>query len=220
MLCGALLVPAVAYLAAGSRPAAAVRLQASTNAAYVTRATSTTVPWNMALLAAAERARAAIPGTTAAPTTTVKKPAAPPTTGAAPATTAVAPTPVPPVAPPADSQATTSTAVKPPATTTTTVPLAPVTTILQQVTGAVVATTHSDSGVASWFGAPSGTCAHRTLPMGTVLKVTRLSTGSSVECRVNDRGPSDTSRLIDLSRDTFEKLASTQAGLIEVKVEW
>ena len=81
--------------------------------------------------------------------------------------------------------------------------------------------TRSDSGVASWFRAPEGTCAHRTLPMGTSVKVTRVANGASATCKVDDRGPTkETGRLIDLSLDTFEKLASRDTGLIDVTIEW
>ncbi|HEX6595957.1 MAG TPA: septal ring lytic transglycosylase RlpA family protein [Acidimicrobiales bacterium] len=79
---------------------------------------------------------------------------------------------------------------------------------------------NTERGVASWFGAPAHTCAHRTLPFGTVIKVTMISTGVSTECSVADRGPSDMSRVIDLSTDTFEHLADTSVGLIEVVIEW
>lgn len=110
-------------------------------------------------------------------------------------------------------------------TTTTTPPASPLPTIVQAVvppanavTGAV---TRTDSGVASWFNAPDATCAHRTLPMGTIIKVTRIHNGAVASCKVNDRGPTvETGRLIDLSLDTFEKLAAKEAGLIDVKIEW
>ena len=82
------------------------------------------------------------------------------------------------------------------------------------------ASANSERGVASWFGAPARTCAHRTLPFGTVIKVTRISTGVSVDCTVDDRGPADMSRVIDLSTDTFAALADVEAGLIEVVIEW
>ena len=75
--------------------------------------------------------------------------------------------------------------------------------------------------MASWFNAPDGTCAHRTLPMGTMIKVTRNHNGATATCKVNDRGPTaETGRLIDLSLDTFEKLAAKEAGLIDVRIEW
>jgi rare lipoprotein A len=141
-------------------------------------------------------------------TTTVKK--ATTTTTAVPRTTTSTTTPAPAITPP---------------TTPAIAPLAPVTTLLAAlvppavaVTGAV---TRTDSGVASWFRAPAGTCAHRTLPMGTMIKVTRNETGASATCKVDDRGPTvATVRLIDLSLDTFEKLASRDAGLIDVRIEW
>jgi rare lipoprotein A (peptidoglycan hydrolase) len=57
--------------------------------------------------------------------------------------------------------------------------------------------------------------------MGTLVKVTRNQNGASATCKVNDRGPTvETGRLIDLSADTFEKLASKEAGLIDVRIEW
>ena len=117
--------------------------------------------------------------------------------------------------------ASSSPAAVPPATT----PLTPLTTLVEKVVppaAAVAATlTASDSGVASWFGAPAATCAHRTLPMGTLVKVTRNHNGASATCKVDDRGPTlETGRLIDLSLDTFEKLAASEAGLIDVMIEW
>jgi rare lipoprotein A len=114
-----------------------------------------------------------------------------------------------------------------PAATTTTVakPLTPLTTLLEKVVPPAVAAagalTKSDSGVASWFNAPDGTCAHRTLPKGTMIKVTRNHNGATATCKVNDWGPTaETGRLIDLSLDTFEKLAAKEAGLIDVRIEW
>ena len=79
---------------------------------------------------------------------------------------------------------------------------------------------HRQRGVASWFGAPKGTCAHRTIPKGTVVTVTRADNGATVTCRVADRGPADTSRVIDLSRDTFVALAGAEVGLVEVHIRW
>jgi rare lipoprotein A (peptidoglycan hydrolase) len=53
-----------------------------------------------------------------------------------------------------------------------------------------------------------------------VIKVTRPATGASTTCVVDDWGPGDTSRIIDLSLDTFEELASPDAGVIDVTIEW
>ncbi len=79
----------------------------------------------------------------------------------------------------------------------------------------------NDAGVASWFNAPDATCAHRTLPFGTMVRVTRPATGAVATCMVDDRGPTvETGRLIDLSMDTFAALAPTSAGLIDVTIDW
>ena len=143
-------------------------------------------------------------------TTTTKKPVST-TTTARPATTTTAPKPAP------------APAIAPPPATVT--PLTPLTTIVAAVVPPAAAVsgavTRTDSGVASWFKAPAATCAHRTLPMGTMIKVTRIHNGASATCKVDDRGPTlETGRLIDLSLDTFEKLAAREAGLIEVRIEW
>jgi rare lipoprotein A (peptidoglycan hydrolase) len=82
------------------------------------------------------------------------------------------------------------------------------------------APTHTDHGQASWFHAEDATCAHRTIPAGTVVTVTRTSTGVSTTCTVTQWGPADTSRIIDLSYDTFEQLATTDSGLIDVDISW
>ena len=79
---------------------------------------------------------------------------------------------------------------------------------------------HHQRGLASWFGAPKGTCAHRTIPKGTIVTVTRTDTRAETTCRVDDRGPADTTRVIDLSRDTFAKLAGADIGLIPVQIHW
>jgi len=153
----------------------------------------------------------------ASTTTSVPRATSTPTTRKSPATT---------LPPPAT---TTTTTARPtsaaPATTSSTTPLTPLTTLIDAVVPPAVAVagaiTRTDSGVASWFNAPDGTCAHRTLPMGTVVKITRPENDASTTCRVNDRGPAaGTGRLIDLSLDTFQKLASKDAGLIEVNIAW
>lgn len=76
----------------------------------------------------------------------------------------------------------------------------------------------TQSGKATWYGAPAGTCAHRTLPMGTVVTVS--AGGRTTTCRVADRGPFGAGRIIDLSTDVFEKLASRSAGVISVTLYW
>ena len=105
-------------------------------------------------------------------------------------------------------------------TTTTIPPLLGLVPVPPVVAEAVRVLTNSETGVASWYGAPSGTCAHKTLPFGTIVKVTRVSTGATTECRVADRGPFGPGRVIDLSDDVFEQIASLGTGLTEVKLEW
>lgn len=89
-------------------------------------------------------------------------------------------------------------------------------------------------GVASWYGkffegrtTASGvpfnpnqlTCAHRTLPLGSVLRVTNLQNNKSVIVTVNDRGPVPETRVIDLSRAAAVALGFSDQGLAPVKVE-
>lgn len=63
------------------------------------------------------------------------------------------------------------------------------------------------------------TAAHRTLPFGTLVKVTNLSNNRSVEVRINDRGPFVKGRIIDLSRAAAKQLEFVNAGLANVKLE-
>ena len=64
------------------------------------------------------------------------------------------------------------------------------------------------------------TAAHRTLPFGTRVRVTRLDHDRSVEVRINDRGPfGRRSRIIDLSRAAAEQLEMLRAGVVRVRLE-
>lgn len=89
-------------------------------------------------------------------------------------------------------------------------------------------------GVASWYGnredgklTASGavfhpdelTAAHRWLPLGTKVKVTRLDTHRSVVVTINDRGPYVGGRVIDLSPAAAHDLAMMQKGLIRVRID-
>jgi len=92
----------------------------------------------------------------------------------------------------------------------------------------------SESGFASWYGAPyhgqhsaSGeicdqenlTAAHRTLPFGTRVRVHRLDGEASVVVRINDRGPFVKSRVIDLSHAAAVQFGMTGGGLLPVTLE-
>ncbi|MBO7497547.1 MAG: septal ring lytic transglycosylase RlpA family protein [Salinivirgaceae bacterium] len=63
------------------------------------------------------------------------------------------------------------------------------------------------------------TAAHRTLPFGTVVRVTNLDNNISVDVTVNDRGPFVDKRIIDLSKAAAEKLNFVAKGTASVKVE-
>jgi rare lipoprotein A len=64
------------------------------------------------------------------------------------------------------------------------------------------------------------TAAHRRLPLGTVLRVTRSDGQRTVYVRVNDRGPfGSRRRILDLSRAAFERLGALRAGVLRVRVE-
>jgi len=89
-------------------------------------------------------------------------------------------------------------------------------------------------GLASWYGieehnryAASGerfskhdyTAAHKTLPMGTVVRVTNLENGRDVIVKINDRGPFVGDRIIDLSHAPAISIDMIQKGVVRVKVE-
>jgi len=92
----------------------------------------------------------------------------------------------------------------------------------------------SELGLASWYGeefqgnpTASGevfdmnglTAAHRSLPLGTKLKVTNLINNRSLVVRVNDRGPFIPSRFLDLSMAAAKKLGFFGAGVAKVRAE-
>lgn len=66
------------------------------------------------------------------------------------------------------------------------------------------------------FNQNAMTCAHKTLPFGTKLRVVRDDTGASVEVRVNDRGPFVRDRIIDLSAAAGKKLGLDKVGHAKV----
>ncbi len=63
------------------------------------------------------------------------------------------------------------------------------------------------------------TAAHKTLPFGTLVKVTNLANDQSVEVVINDRGPYVDGRIIDLSRSAAEKLGFINLGIADVKLD-
>jgi rare lipoprotein A len=97
------------------------------------------------------------------------------------------------------------------------------------------ATPPATAGDATWYsdslaGGPTAsgerydpgalTAAHRTLPLGTVVRVTRVDTGASVVVRINDRGPfGRRRRIIDLSRAAATRLSMIRRGVAPVRLE-
>ena len=69
------------------------------------------------------------------------------------------------------------------------------------------------------FDPADHTCAHRTLPFGTRLKVTYPKKGTSTEVRVNDRGPHKPERILDISRAAADDLGLTADGIGPVEAE-
>lgn len=63
------------------------------------------------------------------------------------------------------------------------------------------------------------TCAHRTLPFGTLLKVTNTKNGKDVIVRVTDRGPFVRGRVVDLSMAAAKELGMVAMGVAPVEVE-
>lgn len=164
----------------------------------------------------ADRSRDTVQDTTpSVPETTVPPT---PTTTAAPA-----PTTEPTVHAASAAPVAPATTAKPKPTTTTTAKPKPTTTTTtaKPTTTTTEAPKNTATGQASWYDeAPDGTCAHRSLPMGTAVTVTNLANGKSVTCTVADRGPYIDGRIIDLARATFGRIASTGAGVIDVRITW
>ncbi|MFC1659537.1 septal ring lytic transglycosylase RlpA family protein [Pseudomonadota bacterium] len=94
---------------------------------------------------------------------------------------------------------------------------------------------YKETGVASWYGekfygkkTANGeiynmhdlTAAHRTLPLPSIVRVTNLNNGKSIKVRVNDRGPFAKDRIIDVSKETAQKLGFIGYGTAKVKVEY
>ena len=91
-----------------------------------------------------------------------------------------------------------------------------------------------EQGVASWYGVPFNgrraangeiydmnkpTAAHRTLPFGTVVRVTNLDNGRQTEVRIIDRGPFVQGRIIDLSFAAARSVDMVGAGIAHVRLE-
>ena len=96
--------------------------------------------------------------------------------------------------------------------------------LLLIATGCLAASAGDGSGgMASFYpgiGASGEfTAAHRSLPFGTRVRVTRVGSGKSVIVRINDRGPFIAGRVIDISRRAAEELQMISAGVARVTLE-
>ena len=91
-----------------------------------------------------------------------------------------------------------------------------------------------DRGIASWYGeqfhgkvAANGeifdmsalTAAHRTLPLGSMVRVVNLMNGKHVRVRINDRGPYVNGRILDLSYAAAARLGMVDGGLSVIQLE-
>jgi rare lipoprotein A len=91
-----------------------------------------------------------------------------------------------------------------------------------------------ETGIASWYGAPyhnrrasngevydmhAMTAAHRTLPLGSIVRVTNLESKQSATVRITDRGPFIEGRIVDLSEAAAQKIGMLQKGTVQVELE-
>jgi rare lipoprotein A len=92
----------------------------------------------------------------------------------------------------------------------------------------------TETGLASWYGAPyhnrrgsngelynmhAMTAAHRTLPLGSIIRVTNLKTSHSTLVRITDRGPFVDGRILDVSYAAAKSLDIYQPGVAKVKLD-
>jgi len=116
-------------------------------------------------------------------------------------------------------------------------------TVKREIAGAAGKTTHADApakrhwfeiGKASWYGGRFNgrktangesydmyalTCAHRTLPLGSWVRVTNLHNKKWTLLRVNDRGPMASNLIVDLSFAAATRLGFDVNGLAKVRIE-
>jgi rare lipoprotein A len=93
---------------------------------------------------------------------------------------------------------------------------------------------YTETGMASWYGPPYNrhagangqiydenmiSAANRTLPMGSLIRVTYLRTGESAVMRITDRGPFVAGRVLDLSEGAAKAIGLYRAGVGEVRID-
>jgi rare lipoprotein A len=96
---------------------------------------------------------------------------------------------------------------------------------------------YTEQGKASWYGGNGDgfagnktanceiydplalTCAHRTLPFDTLVKVENIATGNSIILRVNDRGPFIQDRILDMSKRAAQELGLLHIGITTIRLQ-
>lgn len=94
---------------------------------------------------------------------------------------------------------------------------------------------YDEIGIGSWYGDAfhmkatangeifdmhAASAAHTTLPLPSIVEVTNLENGRTIQVRVNDRGPFVDNRIIDLSREAARQLGYDRKGLAKVRVRY
>lgn len=113
----------------------------------------------------------------------------------------------------------------------TAIAIATSTIFIPPVSTASAAGVRTACGGASWYSLRSRTAsgemmnpaamtaAHKTLPLGSKVKVTNLKNNRSIVVRINDRGPFIKGRLIDLSKGAARELDFIHSGVARVQIE-
>lgn len=114
------------------------------------------------------------------------------------------------------------------------VPVAPTAAVAAPAAAAAAAAGDVTTGKAAWYGAKfngrktasgqrfnaaSMTAASNTLPFGTLVKVTNVKNKKSVTVRINDRGPKQADRIIDVTRAAAARLGMLKSGVAEVELK-
>jgi rare lipoprotein A len=113
-------------------------------------------------------------------------------------------------------------------------PIAPAPAAAEPAPASVPGQIYRETGIAAWYGrelhgkkTASGetfdmnalSAAHRTLPFGTLLRVTNLDNFKSITVKVIDRGPFDRSRVLELSYGASRELGFVSQGTARVRIE-